>query len=186
MSNDELIALLEVKDKNALVELENKYGAYCKSIAMNILRSREDTQECLNDVYLSVWRSIPPAKPDDLKMYLAGVTRNAAINLWRRKHAQKRGSGHVELLLEELSDAAASEDTLEKLDESLALKEAFNGFLEKLRPEQRRIFLLRYWYMMPVAEIANRNSISEGAVKMILHRVRRKLRDYLDKEGAGL
>ena len=37
MTDDELIALLEIKDKNALVELENKYGAYCKSIADNIL-----------------------------------------------------------------------------------------------------------------------------------------------------
>ncbi len=183
MSNDELIALLEVKDKNALVELENKYGAYCKSIAMNILRSREDTQECLNDVYLSVWRSIPPAKPDDLKMYLAGATRNAAISLWRRKHAQKRGSGHVELLLEELSDAAASEDTLEKLDESLALKEAFNGFLEKLRPEQRRIFLLRYWYMHTVEEIAQKLDISQSKVKVTLHRTRSKLKKLLEREG---
>ncbi len=183
MSNDELIALLEVKDKNALVELENKYGAYCKSIAMNILRSREDTQECLNDVYLSVWRSIPPAKPDDLKMYLAGATRNAAINLWRRKHAQKRGSGHVELLLEELSDAAASEDTLEKLDESLALKEAFNRFLEKLRPEQRRIFLLRYWYMHTVEEIAQKLDITQSKVKVSLHRTRSKLKKLLEREG---
>ena len=170
MSNDELIALLEVKDKNALVELENKYGAYCKSIAMNILRSREDTQECLNDVYLSVWRSIPPAKPDDLKMYLAGATRNAAINLWRRKHAQKRGSGHVELLLE-------------KLDESLALKEAFNGFLEKLRPEQRRIFLLRYWYMHTVEEIAQKLDITQSKVKVSLHRTRGKLKKLLEREG---
>ena len=59
MTDDELIALLEVKDRNALIELENKYGAYCKSIAMNILRSRQDCDECLNDVYLSVWNAIP-------------------------------------------------------------------------------------------------------------------------------
>ncbi len=95
MTDDELIALLEVKDRNALVELENKYGAYCKSIANNILRNRQDTEECLNDVYLGVWNSIPPAKPDDLKMYVAGAARNAAIGLWRKKHAGKRGSGHI-------------------------------------------------------------------------------------------
>ena len=90
MSNDELIALLEVRDKSALAQLEEKYGAYCSSIAMNILRSRQDCEECLNDVYLLVWKAIPPAKPDDLKMYIAGITRNAALNLWRKKHAEKR------------------------------------------------------------------------------------------------
>ena len=112
MTDDELIALLEVKDRNALIELENKYGAYCKSIAMNILRSRQDCDECLNDVYLSVWNAIPPARPDDLRMYLAGIVRNTSISHWRKLHAQKRGSGHVELLLEELSDAAAADTTL--------------------------------------------------------------------------
>ncbi|WP_028505180.1 sigma-70 family RNA polymerase sigma factor [Ruminococcus sp. FC2018] len=183
MSNDELIALLEVKDKNALVELENKYGGYCKSIAMNILRSREDTQECLNDVYLSVWNSIPPGKPEDLKMYIAEITRNTAINLWRRKHAQKRGSGHIELLLEELSDEAASESALEKLDDTLALREAFNSFLGSLKPEQRRIFLLRYWYMHTVREIAQKLEISQSKVKVSLHRTRVKLKKLLEREG---
>jgi RNA polymerase sigma-70 factor (ECF subfamily) len=183
MTDDELIALLEVKDRNALIELENKYGAYCKSIAMNILRDRQDCDECLNDAYLSVWKAIPPAKPDDMRMYLAGVVRNTAISHWRKAHAQKRGSGHIELLLEELSDAAACDSTLEKLDDTLALKDAFNGFLESLKPEQRRIFLLRYWYMHTIDEIAQRLDISQSKVKVSLHRTRGKLKKLLEREG---
>ena len=183
MTDDELIALLEVKDRNALVELENKYGAYCKSIANNILRNRQDTEECLNDVYLGVWNSIPPAKPDDLKMYVAGAARNAAIGLWRKKHAGKRGSGHMELRLEELSDAAASEDRFEQLEDTIALKEAFNTFLGSLKKEQRRIFLLRYWYMDTVGEIAQKLGIGESKVKVSLHRTRNKLKKMLEREG---
>lgn len=183
MTDDELIALLEVKDKNALVELENKYGAYCKSIANNILRNRQDTDECLNDVYLSVWNSIPPQHPDDLRMYLAGITRNAAISHWRKSHAQKRGSGHMELLLEELSDAAASDSVLDKLDDTLAIKDVFNSFLEGLKPEQRRIFLLRYWYMHTIDEIAEKLGVSGNKVKVTLHRTRNKLKKLLEREG---
>ena len=183
MTDEELIALLEVRDKNALVELENKYGSYCKSIAMKILRNRQDTDECLNDAYLSVWKAIPPAKPDDLRMYLAGVVRNAAISHWRRAHAEKRGSGHIELLLEELSDAAASDSALEKLDDTLALKDAFNAFLGSLKQEQRRIFLLRYWYMEKIEEIAEKLGISESKVKVSLHRTRNKLKKLLEREG---
>ena len=183
MTDEELIAMLEVKDRKALVELENKYGSYCKSIAMNILRNRQDTDECLNDAYLSVWNAIPPAHPDDLRMYVSGVVRNAAINLWRRSHAQKRGSGHIELLLEELSDVAASDNPLEKLDDTLALKAAFNEFLGSLKPEQRRIFLLRYWYMDTIEEIADKLDISESKVKVSLHRTRNKLKKFLEREG---
>lgn len=183
MTDEELIALLEVRDKNALVELENKYGSYCKSIVMNILRNRQDTDECLNDAYLSVWKAIPPAKPDDLRMYLAGVVRNAAISHWRKAHAEKRGSGHIELLLEELSDAAASDSALEKLDDTLALKDAFNAFLGSLKQEQRRLFLLRYWYMEKIEEIAEKLGISESKVKVSLHRTRNKLKKLLEREG---
>lgn len=61
-----------------------------------------------------------------------------------------------------------------------------DSFLHSLPDKNRKIFLLRYWYMMPVAEIAKRNDISEGAVKMILQRVRDKLRAYLEKEGVGV
>ncbi len=183
MTDEELIALIEVKDRNALVELENKYGSYCKSIANSILRDLRDTEECLNDVYLSVWNAIPPAKPDDLRMYLAGVTRNTAIGCWRKMHAQKRGSGHVELLLEELSDVAASNAPLEKLGDMLALKDAFNEFLGSLNQGQRRIFLLRYWYMKKIDEIAEKLGISESKVKVSLHRTRKKLKKLLEKEG---
>ena len=183
MTDDELIALLEVKDRNALVELENKYGAYCKSIAMNILRDRQDCDECLNDAYLSVWKAIPPAKPDDMRMYLAGVVRNTAISHWRKAHAQKRGSGHVELLLEELSDVAASNAPLEKLGDMIAFRETFNRFLGKLKAEQRRIFLLRYWYMDKIEEISEKLGISENKVKVSLHRTRNKLKKLLEKEG---
>lgn len=183
MTDEELIALLEVKDSNALVELENKYGSYCRSIAMNILRDRSDTDECLNDVYLSVWKAIPPAQPDDLRMYLAGIVRNAAISHWRKSHAQKRGSGHAELLLEELSDVAASNAPLEKLGDMIAFKETFNEFLGKLKAEQRRIFLLRYWYMDNIEEISEKLGISENKVKVSLHRTRNKLKKLLEREG---
>ena len=61
-----------------------------------------------------------------------------------------------------------------------------NSFLSSLPDKNRNIFLLRYWYMMSVAEIAKRNGMSEGAVKMVLQRVRDKLRAYLEKEGVGV
>ena len=111
------------------------------------------------------------------------MERHTAISHWRKLHAQKRGSGHVELLLEELSDAAACDSALEKLDDTLALKDAFNGLLESLKPEQRRIFLLRYWYMHTIEEIAQKLDISQSKVKVTLHRTRNKLKKLLEREG---
>ena len=183
MNDSELIALLFDRDQRGLAELKIRYGAYCYSVAFNILRSTEDAEECINDALLALWKSIPPARPENLQMYLAGLVRNAAISRWRRAHAGKRGSGHIELLLEELSDAAAGDRTAESPEDILALRETFNAFLGSLRPEQRHIFLLRYWYMDTVSEIAGKLGISENKVKVTLHRTRNKLKKTLEREG---
>ncbi|SDB38298.1 RNA polymerase sigma-70 factor, ECF subfamily [Ruminococcaceae bacterium FB2012] len=183
MTDSELTELIARRDSSALSELKAKYGAYCLTTAMNILRSKDDAEECLDDAFLALWQSIPPAKPEDLKMYLAALTRSAAISRWRKLHAKKRGSGHIELLLEELSDAAASDSTIEKLESSLALREAFNAFLGSLPEEQRRIFLRRYWFMHTVAEIAQALGMTESKVKVTLHRARKKLKKMLEREG---
>ncbi len=183
MTDEQIVSRFEQRDEKAIAELQSKYGSYCASIANNILRDRCDSEECVNDAYLSVWNAIPPARPDDLRMYLAGVVRNAAIGYWRKSHAQKRGCGHIELLLEELSDVAASDSPLEKFGDTLALKDAFNVFLGSLKQEPRRIFLLRYWYMDKIEEISEKLGISESKVKVSLHRTRKKLKKHLEKEG---
>ena len=183
MTDEELTSKLSDRDESALGELESKYGNYCMSVAMNILRNRSDAEETTNDAYFAAWNSIPLNRPDDLKTYMAALTRNAALDNWRRAHAQKRGSGHVELLLEELSDVAASNAPLEKLGDMIAFRETFNEFLGKLKPEQRRIFLLRYWYMDKIEEISDKLGISENKVKVSLHRTRNKLKKLLEREG---
>ena len=76
-------------------------------------------------------------------------------------------------------------------DEALRLlpvvfRGALNIFLSSLPEKNRNIFLLRYWYFIPVRDIARRCGMTEGAVKMILQRVRSKLKEYLEKEGVGI
>ena len=58
-----------------------------------------------------------------------------------------------------------------------------DAFLRTLTPENRMVFVRRYWYMDTVAEIAVRYGISESAVQMRLNRTRGRLHDYLQKEG---
>ncbi len=183
MTDTELIEMLFQRDETAIYEIKALYGAYISSIAYNILRSLEDSEECLNDTLVSVWQNIPPSRPNDLKSYLAGLARNNAISIWRKQHAQKRGSGHIELLLEELSDAAASSKDLEDIEDNLTLKSAFNEFLGTLSEEQRRVFLRRYWYMNTIDEIAKKLGITQSKVKVTLHRARAKLKKLLEREG---
>lgn len=184
MTDSELIGLFNARDERAVSETKLRYGAYCNTVAMNILRNTEDAEECLNDALLAAWSSIPPDAPENMQTYLGKLTRNAALSIWRKNHADKRGSGHIDLLLEELSDAAASENTLDRIEDVLTFKEAFNRFLGSLGKEQRIIFLRRYWYMQDVEEIAAALGIGESKVKVTLHRARKKLKKLLESEGS--
>ena len=62
-------------------------------------------------------------------------------------------------------------------------KEQQSVNLRTLTPENRMVFLRRYWYVDTIAEIAVRYGLSESAVQMRLSRTRAKLCTYLEKEG---
>jgi len=59
----EIIALYQIRDENAVRMTAEALGKYCYTIAYNVLNSREDAEECVNDTYLAVWNAIPPAEP---------------------------------------------------------------------------------------------------------------------------
>ncbi|MBR2913594.1 MAG: RNA polymerase sigma factor [Oscillospiraceae bacterium] len=180
MEDQQIIELYFQRDEAAIAESKIKYGAYCTTIAGNILHRTEDAEECVNDTWLRAWNVIPPQRPVRLAVFLGRITRNLAIDRYRHDRRQKNGGGQVPLCLEELSECVGEEHPI---TDRIALRELLQQFLTGLSEKQRTIFLLRYWYLLPVDEIAGRCCSSEGAVKMQLHRTRTKLRTFLEKEG---
>ena len=87
------------------------------------------------------------------------------------------------MALEELVECIASGSTVEGQLEGRAITEALNTFLSGLAAEERKIFVLRYWYLESVKDVAARFGYGESKVKMTLKRTRDKLKDHLAKEG---
>ena len=184
MEDREIVALFWARAEAAIAEVSAKYGGYCRAIAMNILRSHEDAEECLSDTWLGAWNAMPPQRPAVLPPLLGRIARNAALTIWRRDHAQKRDGG-VALVLDELGECVGGESLEDEL-EHRRLGEAVAAFLDTLPRDQRRVFLRRYWYCDSVESIAARYGFGLSKVKSMLLRTRRKLRDYLTKEGFSL
>ena len=71
-------------------------GGYLRTstrrLAGNLLHDPEDAEECVNDAYLGLWDSIPPAKPDPLLPYALRVVRNLCLKRYHWNTAQKRNS----------------------------------------------------------------------------------------------
>ena len=183
MEDSHIIELYWRREEQAIKESQMKYGGYCSTIADNILHSAEDTEECVNDTWFRAWNTLPPEKPNRLAVFFGRITRNLAIDRFRSDTSKKRGGGQMALCLDELAECIGEDSPIE---DRLALREVLNRFLRELPEKNRTIFLLRYWYMMPVSDIAKRYDLSEGAVKMLLQRVRNKLKDYLEKEGVTI
>ena len=180
MEDSVIIELYWQRSEAAISESRTKYGRYCRVIADNILRSPEDTEECLDDTWLRAWQAMPPHKPHRLSVFLGKITRNLAIDRYRRNKAEKHGKGQTALCLEELAECVGTDETI---TDDIALRAALEAFLQELEGEAKDIFMLRYWYMFSVKEIAERTGKSAGAVKMSLKRTRGRLKSYLEQEG---
>lgn len=182
-TDKELLALYQARNQNAVRETENRFGGYCYTIAYNILGSRQDAEECVNDTLLRLWDSIPPAEPDDFYAYIAALTRNLARNRYKHDHAAKRRGAEADLALDELVQMPAANDSVEETVDGRRLGAAINAFLETLSKKQRIIFVQRYWYGMAVEEIAEEQHMPKGTVTVSLMRTRKKLQSYLERGG---
>ena len=186
MDDQDIIALYFKRDEDAIPRTAARYGAYCYTVANNILANREDSEECVNDTWRSAWPAIPPASPGRLRLFLARITRNLAGNRLESARAEKRGGGETALVLEELAECVADTRTVETELELRELERSICSFLHSLSERDSSIFLLRYFYVIPVRRIAARYGLSEKHASAVLSRVRRRLAEHLRREGLML
>ncbi len=185
MEDLEIIGLYFQRDEKAIAETAAKYGAFCHSIALNILSIQEDAEECVNETYLHTWNAIPPQKPDKLGAWLGRVARNLAYDLWKKNHRQKRYAG-LEDILSELEDCIPSPVTVEREIEEQELTEVINTWLAALTKKDRILFVRRYWNGESVNALAKKEGISPAAMAKRMYRLRRELKSTFEKEGYSL
>lgn len=182
MEDERIIGLFIARNEDAVSEAQQKYSRYCGSIAANILGSREDAEEAVNDTWLAAWNAIPPHIPARLQSFLGRLTRNISMNKLRNENAQKRGSGEAKVVFDEVSEWLSSgQDVEDTVDESI-ITDSLNEFLGSISETERNVFVRRYVYFQPVAEIAQAHGFSVSKVKSMLLRLRNRLRKKLEKE----
>lgn len=183
MTDEKIIDLYWARSETAISETENKYGNLCSSIAYNILKNKEDTEECVNDTYLKAWNSMPTERPQRLMAFLAKISRNIALNKIKHDSAKKRGGSEIDVALDELCDCVSGDLLSDDIVDKMFFDGLINRFLAELKTQDRCIFVLRYWYLYPCAEIARKYQINESKVKVSLHRMRQSLKCILESEG---
>lgn len=181
-----IITLYRHRDEDAIRMTAEVLGGYCYTVAYNVLNSREDAEECVNDTYLAVWNAIPPAEPASLRAFVTAITRRLALNRYKEQNRGKRGGGQVPLALEELAEVVSDTEDIPADYARKELLESMTRFLRGCSPRDRGLFLDRYIRLEPTAVLAERYRVKEAQVLLILSRTRKKLKAHLEKEGYTL
>lgn len=186
MEDDKIIQLYLSRNENAVKETEIKYSAYLSAISMNILNSREDSSECVNDTYFKAWSSIPPHLPPCLRYFLGKITRELSIDRIRKRSTAKRGGSEYELSLDELEDCIPRGEDPVREAEGALLSETIGDYLKRCGEEARNTFVMRYYFCDSIKKIADCLGMSESKVKSMLYRTREGLKKHLEKEGFSI
>jgi len=182
MEDQAIINLYWERDEAAIRETDHKYGRFCYSLAFNILAVSEDAEECVSETYQKAWNSIPPEKPAAFRAWLGRITRNISINRWRYKHAAKRNT-ETEVLLSELSDCIPDHKTTDEILESKALSQYISDWLDSLSPQDRNLFIRRYWNGDALQRLSEYSGISPNKLAGRMFRLRNSLKAYLTEKG---
>lgn len=172
MEDEKILALYFARDEEAIRQTQACYGGRLTVLAQNILRSREDAEESVNDTYLTAWQTIPPKKPNFFLAYLSKICRNFAFGKLDWQQAAKRRA-EVVTLSQEMEQCIPDKAREAEL-ESREIARAVNDFLR------------RYWYCDTIEEIAQRYGMGQSKVKMRLRRIRQQLAIHLEQEGIFL
>ena len=179
MTEDEkIIELFFERSEQGIRELDKKYGRVCHKLAYNIVNSRQDAEECVNDAYLGAWNAIPPARPDPLLTYICKIVRNISLKIYYRKAAAKRNSTYT-IAMEEIEACIADPNTVEAEIAARELAHIIEGFLDTLTVKNRVIFIRRYWFSDSCRDIAQFMGLTEKNISVRLTRIREKMKKYL-------
>lgn len=181
MEDQEIIELFFARNEEAIRRTDAVYGGRLFCLADHILQSDRDAEESVSDTYWKAWQTIPPLRPAHFFGYIAKICRNFALKKVDWKNAGKRKAEIVTLTQE--MEACIPDAAGKREEDARELGQILDGFLRTLTPDNRMIFLRRYWYADTVREIAARCGISEGAVQMRLNRTKSRLAACLEKEG---
>ena len=178
IGDEKIIEMFLGRSEQGIRELDIKYGKVCHKLSYNIVNSRQDAEECVNDAYLGAWNTIPPATPSPLLTYICKIVRNISLKIYYKKEAAKRNSDYT-IAMEEIEACIADPNTVETEIEARELARIIESFLDTLTVENRVIFIRRYWFSDSCKDIAEFVGLTEKNISVRLTRIRQKMRSYL-------
>lgn len=170
-----------IKGKLDIDKLLNDFYGYVYIIVKNgvsIYITDEDIEEIISDVFIAIWKnSNNLSNTTDIKAYLAGISKNVIKNKYRKNELNVSISEYEEKIL----DISNFEKQVEEDEQHIIIKNT----LKALKKEEYETFIMFYYEAKTTKQIAEELNCTVGKVKVILHRVRKRIKRNLEDGGYG-
>ncbi len=173
-SSTNFITRLKKQKEDALDYIINAYMPLVKTIATKILHNmkREDIDECINDVFLTVWQNADQFQGEtkEFKKWIGMITKYKAIDRYRQAEKQFAREQSDALLEQKASSLHTDRFVLQREDKNELLLA-----ISQLEEIDRDIFIMKYYLERPNIEIAENLGLSKAAVDNRLYRGKKRL-----------
>ena len=178
MAAKDILSLYIERNEEAITATQNKYNREIKAVVNHITDNFEDTEECMNDTYMALWKSVHIIRPVHFRNYIIEIAKRNAYSILRKKLAQKRKTILIELFD---AECVAGVDIICDI-EYKEVASCVMDFLHEQEEFNRKVFMMHYFKTTPLAVIAAIYGKNVAQIKMMLYRMRQKLKNYLLEE----
>jgi len=155
----ELVLKLQKGDVEAFDLVYQKYAGKLYGFTFKYLKSKEETEELVQSVFLKVWENYRTLKKESsFKSYLFTIAYNEICNTFRRRsHLRK-------FMDEQLNENAQSSNETDELIDYNSIRGQVDQIIARLPERQRSIFLKSRLEGKSNKDIANELGLSSGTV----------------------
>lgn len=173
----ELTTLLKKGNEQAFAEIYQRYKSKLISSTLRLLKSRELTEELVQNLFLKIWERREQIDPEQsLHAYLYKIAHNLAYDTFRKAARDKK------LFEQLLSATSISYDHIEKHVFKKENDAILNEAIRLLPPQQQKVFTLCKLEDKSYEEAANILNISPGTVNNHMYRANIFLKEYFLKK----
>lgn len=167
------------KNELNIEQIINDYSGYVYTIIKNISNQdfkQEDIEEMISDTFFVLWKNAYKMHENDkVSSYLSGVVNNI---IKKKKRKLK-----LDFNIEDYENILQEQDQVNQVYENQNKIEIMEKALENMSKEDNNIFELFYYAGKKIKEIAKELNITEFKVKTRLYRIRKRIKQSLEKEG---
>jgi len=171
----ELLAACRRGDRQAFEELVRATHRRAYSLAFRLTGDRDEAEDVAQEAYLRMFRGLAGFREEArFETWMHRIVTNCAIDMLKRR------GRFGDLLVDDQTDVPVPDSAASRMADRDELSRA----IAELPEGQRIVLWLKDVYGLSCREIGDEIGIEEGAVKVRLHRARKRLKEILDEPDA--